>query len=234
MANYIRNTTSEGIAIGVGPVTPSSVKYQWTAKNFADPWPADVGGVDMTINGGLSTSSMNNGETGVLGDGSDDSALAPIADIGKDLNSCAWEFDCQYSSGGGWEVIGHQRPWFEWRFDNDHNFNSDNGNIVVNIASTSQNRLTFAPTNNPGLDDGNVHKISILLNDLPNNDAEMIIDGSNLSLSYRDKQNPSISSNIANTPAFWGRNASGSIGFNFGGYHSIFRIHDEPISSQTI
>jgi hypothetical protein len=58
------------ISTGVGTI-PDSVVYQWRAEEFASPWPANVGGVDMTVNG-LTSTTFGNGSDAVNGDGTDD------------------------------------------------------------------------------------------------------------------------------------------------------------------
>jgi len=49
---------------------PASVQFQFRAEDFATPWPANIGGINMTING-LISSTFANGQPSVDGDGND-------------------------------------------------------------------------------------------------------------------------------------------------------------------
>jgi len=51
---------------------PNSLLHQYIAPSFAKPWPDEIGSANMTINNGLSTTTIN-GESFATGDGVDDS-----------------------------------------------------------------------------------------------------------------------------------------------------------------
>ena len=57
------------VSVGIDAI-PDSVVYQWRREDFADPWPANVSDVDMTVNGLSTTNGF------VTGDGTDDHGLA--------------------------------------------------------------------------------------------------------------------------------------------------------------
>jgi len=96
-----------------GPDIPDSVEYNWSAEDFASPWPNAVGEADMTVSG-LATSTFSNGETSVSGDG-DGYGFSSAEELG-DLETWGFAFTISASSadvGDGDVVAG--------KVDNDSN-----------------------------------------------------------------------------------------------------------------
>jgi len=65
----VSEVTVDGTQV-FGNVIPDSVEYQINSEDFADPWPFDVGNIDMTVTG-LTQDTFSTGDTSVFADQTD-------------------------------------------------------------------------------------------------------------------------------------------------------------------
>lgn len=84
---------------------PNSVVNQYVAPNFANPWPDEIGTADMSIDGGLTTTTIKN-ETFVTGDGTDDAGTSSADVLGnRNQFGIAYTINTASADVGDYDVI---------------------------------------------------------------------------------------------------------------------------------
>jgi len=232
-------TVDRDVVFDPGP--PDTVTYQWTASTFsagdAD-WTDDIQSKPMALTGDPQAVTLSNGGAAVKGDDTDH-GLASIPDTLNGVTQ-AYEFSIQYSHSnlGIWGVLTNSNvSRYELQLNVDETFSTDNGNLTFVLRDEDDNKLKAAPTTNPNLDDGNVHKVSIDVVDSSQNDLDIYIDGSSVSLSFDSQQNPdnfNFTTDASDDFGFWARNNGGTITSSFTAAHGVHRFHNDTIGGQTI
>jgi hypothetical protein len=222
------------------PSGPDSVIREYRAKNFGSSTvPDSVGSADMSTNG-VTAVTLNNGGAGIKGDGVDDSGLATIPEVGN-FQQSAIEFSMQTTStndGVPFGISNSSSPsggsiTFNTNINRDESFNKSTGQIRIQISDGSD-VLRFAPSTNPNLNDGNVHKVSIIYDNAANNDTRLIIDGSQVNLTFSDVDGPSNFGDLNDDFGFFGRADDGTVSSFCDIAFGVIRFHNQSITSQTI
>jgi len=223
---------------------PDSVILQyfattWTQGNTT--WQDGAGTAEnISLSGGPTASTLSDGSESISFDGVDDYGLVTLPSelSGGSLNAFSLEFAVEYLHGNEGRVgISDGTQEFRLQLNSDENFNSKDGKLNIRLVGDAGDAITFAPTNNPGLNDGNRHDVSIIINDASNNDVGLIIDGSSvgvtLSSSYTDGGITSFKSWTRDWA--WGSyNSDGSLSDYSEMDTGAIRWHDQAITSQTI
>lgn len=230
-----------------GPAIPDSVVMQ----NYATAWSqgdgtwadgaTDDGSQDMTVVGDPQAGTLSDGSESVVWDGTDDHGLVSLPPEleGSSLNAFSIEMAMSWSHSNtienhfGVRNSGNAQDLFG-EINRDEGFNTAAGSFYLYLADQNDNILHVAPASNPGLNDGNRHDISIIVNDASNNDVDIIIDGSSVSVSTSNAQSPSNFGSWDSDMAVAARNNGGSIERNAEVDTGAWRWHDEGISQQTI
>jgi hypothetical protein len=189
----------------------------------------------MSMSGDPQSVTLNNGNNGVEADGNDDYGLAPIASVLNNTSMC-YEFSLQTTSsnqriwglnestsGGNWEI----------QFNGDEQYNSDPGNFRAFIRNSNGDTIAVAPSTNPGLNDGAVHRVTVDVVDTANNNVNIYVDGSEVNVSYGNQQSPD-NFNFSRDFGFFARNNVGTIELNLNIAHGIHRFHNQSTGGQTI
>jgi hypothetical protein len=229
------NITGSGI--------PDSVVVQYDASNFTQgeaTWPADVG-PDMSITGDPQTETLSDGSVGVRGDGVDDYGewTAPSSLEGSSLHQFSIEFGIQFTQSTVFAMgnfNGDNETSVVVDFNKQENFNDEAGNFRFFLRSDGGNNFAVSPTNNPNLDDGNLHKVSIIVTGTdPVTDTDIIIDGTQVNTSAGNDSIPLDNYGQQDlSQAVFAFNNEGSIGRYGDVAYSIIRWHDSAITEQTI
>lgn len=244
-----RSTPSLGRSLDVSgrsltrSAIPDSVVVQNIANTFSQGdgiWVDDAtedGSQDMSITGDPQAGTLSDGSESVNFDGVDDYGqfTMPSELEGSGLNAFAVEFAFQHTTTGPCSIAGifGANNNLRYELNRDHQFNDDPGNILIRLDDQDGNQLRFAPSSNPGLNDGNRHDLTVSIDDASANSATVIIDGSEVSLSFGSQQSPSNFGAWNNNMRVAARYYSG-VDFYADVDVGAYRWHDSPISEQTI
>jgi len=219
-------------------VIPDSVDYQWSGPTFQtgdSAWTDDVQSQDMALTGDHQAVTLNNGEEAVEGDGIDDHGTAPIPSSYCD--NATWEFELETTDSDDLDrLFGNRNSSDQWIYaslNTDAAFNVDDGNISFHLRGPNDAGLDVAPSGDPNLNDGSVHRVSIDIIDAANNDIDIIIDGVTQSLSFTDTNGPSSFESWEQDMVFWAWNNEGTVGSNLNAAYNKIRIHGSSVG-QTI
>jgi len=220
---------------------PDSAVLNYDASNFASPWPNDIAGQpDMSITG-LTSSTLINGDDGVSGDGTNDNGQVDLPSNfeGSSLQTHTIEFSVQFSHTDETDICGNfdtaSNQFLTLRANRNENDSSDAGNFRYHLEDDSGDDLRIAPDSNPGINDGNLHKITIEIVDSSTNDANIYIDGSAVTVATGQTNGPSNFSSWGGDMRFFARdNRSGNARGFWQGDMGIIRWHDEATGGQTI
>ena len=231
------------VSTGVSAI-PDSVVLQFFASTFIEndsTWQNDIDGQpDISITGDPSEGQLSDDAKAIVTDGSDDHGLLnlPSEFAGDGLEQFSVEFVLEYTATGDMRIGGQLNndgdQDFSLRLNNDDGTNTDNGNLAVLMADDDGTRLRFAPSTNPNLNDGNRHDLSVIVHDATENDVEIIIDGTSVSLSFSEQEGPNNFTSWDNEFGIWAWNNGGSIAERYEGKNGAWRWHDQPIEEQTI
>jgi len=195
----------------------------------------------MSFNGGPTAATLSDGADSISGDGTDDHGLITLPNSleGSSLQSFSIEFAIEHSTSSQSAAVYGARnsdvnQFLSCNLNLDVNANADVGNIRFNLTDDAGDRVTFAPSASPNLDDGTRHNVSVIYNDTSTNDVDVIIDGSSVALSFANQQSPSNFAAWDVDMAVWARNLGGSLSFYSDMEIGAMRWHDSAISSQTI
>jgi hypothetical protein len=224
--------------VKIYPARLESVVYQWRAEDYSSgsDWNDTVVSETMSIVGSPTETTLSDGAQAVGFDGVDDAGLAAIfSDVS--ISTGAWEMAFQTTETDVVLPFGAQegdRSGYV-TLNQDEAANTDEGNIRFVLADNDDNSLTAAPSTNPGLNDGSRHNITWSF-DAPNNDVQIFIDGSSVSVAYDDQQSPDNFGTVGSEDYGFGARDGG--GGTLGNYAEVdvgvWRFHDEQISEQTI
>lgn len=225
--------------------TPDSVVLQYYAPTWDQgdaTWTDDMDNADMTLIGDLQAATLSDGNDSIDGDGTDDRGeiTLPSQFEGSGLQTFSVEAVIEYTGSGDYAVFvvensGNSQR-IDWLLNFDAAANSDTGNFFFQLTDDAGDRLRWGPTNNPSIDDGSRHNISIIVNDSTQNDVDIIIDGSSVSVTTDVSNGPSSFGTWDTDLPVWARTVDGgsTYDFWFDGEIGAMRWHDVAISSQTI
>jgi hypothetical protein len=126
-------------------------------------------------------------------------------------------------NGGNWEI----------QFNADEAFNDDAGNFRLFLRDDNGDDLSVAPSTNPGLNDGDTHKVTIDVVDSATNTVDIYLDGSEVSVSYANQQSPDNFA-FSRDFGFFARNNDGTVDSYIDIAHGIHRFHGSSTGGQTI
>lgn len=215
-----------------GGAAPSSVVQQFSASNFASPWPDDIGSNDMTVNG-LTSATLSDGSDAVEGDGASDNGTANFPIEGSDLNAFAFEFTVQYGTDDGNTICGIINDGASGSRQIINVFKSGDGNISFDLRDSNETTFRFTASTNPGLDDGSRHDILFSVVDAANNDGRIWIDGSEVSVTVENAEGPTNWTTWDYDLAYYARNNQGTIDNNTAQSVGVWKWHNEAITSPT-
>ena len=187
------------VSVGIDAI-PDNVVLQYFATNVSGgdaTWLDDNGVANMSLTQGETSTTLSDGADALGFDGNSDEGLITLPESleGDGLKSFAIEFSGALNHDRTESITGHVNDndgqILQIRFNFDEDFNEDPGNIYLRLDDKDGNRLQFAPSSNPNLNDGQRHDVSLVINDSDENDVGIIIDGTNVSLSFRDQEGPS-------------------------------------------
>lgn len=237
------NMQVDGGVARLASAVPDSVVTQFDPSTFTtgDPtWDDDVRSNDMALAGDPQSVSLSNGDDGVEGDGSDDSGLHPMpAELsGSSLNSFAIEFPIETTETsdavnyvGGREGSGQA---IEMTANLNENFNTDDGNFFIAIDDDNGNNLRFSPSTSPNINDGSRHTILLNVLDAANNNVEVYVDGSTVSLSYAVQGGPSSWIDWTQDMGWFSRHQNGTVERHAAVSFGTIRLHETSISGPTL
>lgn len=222
---------------------PSSVVIQHTATGWAqgDSTVADDdGGTNpMSLTGDLQATTLSDGSESITADGSNDYGqfTMPSAIEGSDLNAFAVEYAIGSFPTTETTLFGQrnddQNQNVELFLNRNENNNTETGNFRFVVTDDSGDSVLVAPTNNPQLDDGNRHDISVSIDDAANNNATIFIDGSEVSATVGVGQSPSNFTTWDNDMHVFARYQGGVEKYTAIDVGAA-RWHNTSITSQTI
>lgn len=229
-------------AITDAPYIPESALVQFRGSTFTTGdgvWSDDTSnGYNASFTGDLQEDTLSDGAAAVRSDGTDDGATHPMPSEldGNGFDKSTTEFAIQTTQtdqAWAWGITTSGSNWY-CSINVDQGFNSDSGNFLVFCEDSNGRAFAAAPSTNPGINDGNRHDITVILNDSSNENVEIIIDGSNVSVSIdsRGTSGPSGFDWGAEMGLF--ASNSGSLGNYSNIALGIWRMHDTNIDNQTI
>ena len=231
------------VSVGIDAI-PDSVELQYSATTFSNSdsvWADDAGNVDMNINGDPQKATLSDGSESISSDGSNDSGEIEMPSTleGSGLTEFSFEFVIEHTDTNDPVAVTGSRnssggQFFNVLLNRDVQGNTDLGNMNVQHDDDSGNRLSFGPSTNPNLDDGNRHDISVIIHDSTINDVEIIIDGVSVDLSFTDQDGPNQFTTWNNSMATFARNLDGTLQLRANIELGAVRWHTSGIMSQTI
>jgi hypothetical protein len=238
---------SNGVVTLAQTTIPSSVVLQYYADTWSagdSTWVDDTGTADMAINGGPSDTTLSDGKDALGPDGTDDygATTMPASLEGSALTSFSVEFAFQHTLGTAPRVLGAANSAnsqaIQVVLNEDEQGNAADGTVACYFSDQDGHFVHFAPSTNPGLDDGNRHDVSIVVNDSTVEDVTMFIDGSEVGVSIRQNGDTSVHPDSFGSwgvdMAHFAYNNAGTIQDYLDADVGAFRWHDTNISSQTI
>lgn len=220
---------------------PDSVVTQFSPETFNtgnSEYLDDIRGNNMSLNGDLQSTTLSNGDPSVEGDGNGDYGLfdIPTELSGSSLNSWAVEYSIQTTQTDKSTIMGigeggDQRILL--KINEDVNFNTDSGNLLLQFKDDSGNRILVEPSTDPNINDGDAHSILWNVKDASTSDVEIWIDGTNVSLNFRDSQNPTSFFDWTDKMGVWSSNFNGSVQRLYAGQLGKIRLHGSSVGSPT-
>ena len=224
-------TTWKGITDGQRYDIPDSVDYQVRVEDFDDPWPFNIGEIDMSVSG-LSASTFDNDEDSVAGDGTDDYGQAdgPQNLPENESFGVAFTFEASSLESGEfyWGSVGTGNEYF--RCDTAER-QSNPGNIEIEIRDGGGDLLAVQTDNT--YDDGNPHLVVINKTGDSASDIDFYIDDMDnpvATSTTHDQNFDHADYNMDVATAFYAEDNSGSIGSHIEMDAGIFEFNSEPYS----
>ena len=185
------------VSVGIDAIPDGSLYYFGSSYESGDDiWLDQNDRVDMSLTGDETATDVN-GDEAVRFDGDSDHGIIELpSDFeGQDLNEVSIEIAVAFEHTSTDFMFGvANRDENEQRIglqlNRDENFDSDNGNFYFQLRDELENRLRFSPETNPEINDGSRHDITIIVEDAENNDASIIIDGSEINISFGSQDSP--------------------------------------------
>lgn len=235
-----------GYLSGVKDAIPDSVVVQQFATAYSagdSTWADDAtsdGSQGMTINGDPQDGTLSDGSESVVFDGGGDYGATdlPASLEGSGLQSFSVEYALQTTTSD-FDRLGDLRnddanQRFLVRANVDETGSGNDGYFVVQLTDDAGSSFQFAPSNNPNINDGNRHDISVIIDDSTNNNATLIIDGSSVSVTVGSSDSPSSFTTWDHSFPTAARNLGGSVDSYLSVEIGAVRWHDTAISNQTI
>lgn len=220
-------------------VQHTAAGYSMGVSSIADDADAD-GTQPLSLTGDPQAATLSDGSDSLAFDATDDygAVTLPAEFEGSGLNSFAIEIAGQYSSNTGKWGVGNNNnnQYIHFAPNEDTGFNSSAGTFTFRIKDIDSNELFVEPSSNPSIDDGDRHDISLIVNDAANNDVDIILDGSTLSLNFASSQSPSNFGTWEDDFFYnaFNNQAIDSIVKYQGGNVGAVRWHGQAITEQTI
>lgn len=222
---------------------PDSVVMQYFATTWSQgdgTWIDDNGVADMSIIGDMQDGTLSDGAESIHADGTDDHGeiTLPSQFEGSGLTAFSVEAALETTTTDASNLIGLRESganqFLEIWINRDGGLNINEGFIAMRLTDSNGNSLRFGPSNNPNINDGSRHDISFIIHDSTANDAEIIIDGTSVSLTFSSTGGPSSFTTWGSPMQVWARNLDGSISNYLDAKQGAMRWHDQGISDQTI
>jgi len=225
---------------------PDSVVIQHYATTFTQGdsnWlddATDDGSQDVALNGDPQSVTASDGSEAIDFDSNDYGLLPMPPELeGSSLNAWTYEVAVQYTSTGQ-EFIGgvfnsNNGQLWQLNINQDEAGNTEEGNIQFALHDADGNSFQFSfSDNNVNINDGNRHDITAIINDASNNNASLILDGTEKSVATANTQSPDNFSSWDNDMGYAVRNVGGSLSGNADITILAKRWHDSAIVGQTI
>jgi len=228
----------DGTILSSGNAIPDTTVLQYYATTYAGGdtiWSDDTETSDMSLTGGETAGTLSDGSESVDFDGSSDYGLVtlPASLSGSSLTSFSVEMAIQYTSTDQFDrFLGVAQPDTQQFTVSDEVGGTGTLNIVLSDKDGST--LVFEPSTDPGLDDGNRHDVSIIINDSTTNDVSLIIDGSSVVVNVTQSGGPSNFGPWTIDLGIFGRSTDSCVDLLGSGSAGAYRFHDSAISEQTI
>ena len=222
-------------------VIPDSVVLQYFATEVSGgslTWPDDNEVRDMVLTGDESDNTLSDGLDSLNFDGTSDHGLINLPGDFEEsgLTEFSIEFALQFTHSDRDSLISHRNDGQELRVrpNEREGFDPDAGNVAFVLEDTSGNQINCAPSENPGLNDGNRHDVSIIVEDSTQNSVTITIDGADQPLSFSSQQNPDNFTTWTEDCPIAARSIDGSIDDHFEVDVGAIRLHNKAITEQTI
>lgn len=234
---------SAGLA---GSAIPDSAILQYFANTYTGgdtTWVDDNSVADMTLTGGETSATLSDGNDSVAFNGTDDHGLIPLPQSLEDtsLTSHTFEITIQTTTTENFIKICGARNTdsnqeFAIWFNLDGSGNSNESHTAVDIRDDTGSLWRFGTDSqiSPDLNDGNRHDITYRINDAGNNSADIIIDGTSVSLETSSTNSLTDFTSWDVEFAIGASNGGGSIGSYAEVDIGAIRWHNEAITEQTI
>jgi len=223
---------------------PDSVVLQYFATEYSQgdsTWPDDTETAAMSITGDPQDATLSDGSESLNFNGTDDEGLVTLPESleGGDLNAFAVEFAFETSLADNdfdvvFGLVNDSGQGFRSFFNNDEDGNADGGNADFLLEDPTGNRFRFSFSTNPNLNDGSRHDLTIVIDDASNNNATLILDGSEETVAVGTAGSPSNFEAWDYDMGHAARNNQGSTDRHSDIEIGAIRWHDEAISNQTI
>lgn len=223
---------------------PDSVVVQHYANTWSQGdsiWNDDVGSASVSLTGDFQDDTLSDGSESILGDGTDNygAMTAPPELEGSSLQQFSYEIVLEASHTSSREYLGIQNNDTDQllllAINIDETNSADAGNLNFYFQDDSGSRIRCAPSTNPGINDGNRHDISWIVNDSTTADVELIIDGTSYSLNFDSSATLDNFTTWDGDILYWARrNDDQSVDGYWPGEIAADRWHDTNIPSQTI
>ena len=207
---------------------PDSVESQWRREEFADPWPANVGDVDMSVSG-LSKSTFSNGEDSVFGDGTDAHGLASGPETLATNETFGIAFTIQYPNPDQFDTF------FGCTGDGQFFIRDPSGSGTIEIALQDSNSNNLNVETDNQYDDGNPHPIIINKRGNSASDIGFYVDDMTTEQSTtinNDQGFDHTNYNLSTDWAFWARNTDGTIDSNIEADMGVIELNSNPYSEE--
>jgi len=214
------------------PDIPNTVVHQYRAEDFADPWPDNIGSADMSVSG-LTSSTFNNNEDSVFGDGIDDHGTANGPQNFPQNETFGIAFTASFSSISEFSsflgVSDQSNTANSTRIFT--GLNGPNGAIEPWFGDGNENNLSVYTVNT--FDDGSPHAIIVNKNGNSASDISIYVDDMSTQQSIIIERNENFDHTTFNQSgdlAFYARNntGAGNIIDHISADIGIFEFNSEP------
>ena len=229
------------VSVGIDAI-PDSVVLQYFATEVnggSSTWPDDVETQDMGLTGGETDATLSDGSESLEFDGANDTGDIPVPSNFDEDGMHEWtlEIAFEFDFTGDNEDLINTRESDGQQFllspNRDENNATDDGNMGFRFDDGTD-RFRFSFQDNPNLNDGNRHDLTLIMNDMTRNDATLILDGDEKSITTNETEGPDSWSAWSLPFQIAARNNDGSIDRHMPVEIGAMRWHDEAIEGQTI
>jgi hypothetical protein len=224
----------------IGNAIPDSVVLQYYGTTYtggSTTWSDDTGTSSMSLTGGETAGALSDGSDAVVfDDANNDHGLVtlPPSLSGSSLTSFSVETAIQYTNTDQFDRFMEVSNGADDQQLSMSDETGGTGTFRFLIQDLDSNVLEFEPSTDPGLDDGNRHNVSVIINDSTTNDVDIIIDGTSISVNVITSGSPSNFGPWDTDLGISTRSSGGSVDLFMSASAGAYRFHDSAISSQTI